>query len=180
MQCIFGPLCHTLHILHCFCAFLCREVAHREGVVAQPLVVYNCHPDIFKSPAVCTKMCSKFANQYVLAHWSSPLLLTILQTINNCNQPHSGAVNIIAWQALLLLISFLYLRVWSLIYQSMLPVHWRASNAYFNPSIQTDAAIHRRKMGLTNDITWTWTEWMAFIQKLFLLKFHQNVFQHIT
>ena len=125
-------------------------------------------------------MCSKFANQYVLAHWSSPLLLTILQTTNNCNQPHSGAVNIISWQALLLLISFLYLRDWSLIYQSMLPVHWRASNAYFNPSIQTDAAIHRRKMGLTNDITWTWTEWMAFIQKLFLLKFHQNVFQHIT
>ena len=93
---------HICHILSHFALFLClsakcNEVAHREGVAAQPLVVYNCHPDIFKSPAVCTKMCSKFANQYVLAHWSSSLLLTILQTITNCNQPHSGAVNIIAF-----------------------------------------------------------------------------------
>ena len=61
------PVFATVHILHCFLCLSakCHEVVHREGVVVQPLVVYNCHHDIFKSP-VCHKMCSKYANQYVL------------------------------------------------------------------------------------------------------------------
>ena len=64
-----SPVCavRIWHILHC-CLCLsakCHEVVHREGVVVQPLVVYNCHHDIFESP-VCHKMCSKYANQYVL------------------------------------------------------------------------------------------------------------------